>query len=324
MISVIVPVYNTEKYLNRCIQSILTQTYKEFELLLIDDGSTDSSRAICDKFAAQDARVRVFYKENGGVSSARNLGLDNARGEWVTFVDSDDCVYPSWLENFIKNCENVDLICQGLESTRPIKGEQCGCNTYTYGVNFLGSVDDGLCKLIDLGIVGYVFIKCFKKHIIDENLLRFNTYLTIQEDEEFVLRYMEFCDNIRFTDLIGYHYEYPDYATKYTNLAKYYEVTKLLYNIVKNRDYGVWREITRYYCWFYVCGFVSLFEKEYDKRKLLLEFRKNLGNYVLNTNMFFITKWLIFVDFSGYISTMVLRLHLKVKSMLCSYRTNSN
>ena len=90
MISVIVPVYNVEQYLPQCIDSILAQTYRDFELLLIDDGSPDRSGRICDEYAARDERVRVFHKENGGVSSARNLGLDNAQGEWITFVDADD------------------------------------------------------------------------------------------------------------------------------------------------------------------------------------------------------------------------------------------
>ena len=90
MISVIVPVYNTEKYLNRCVDSVLSQTYTDFELLLVDDGSTDSSGTICDSYALQDERVRVFHQVNGGVSSARKLGLDNAQGEWVTLIDSDD------------------------------------------------------------------------------------------------------------------------------------------------------------------------------------------------------------------------------------------
>ena len=81
-ISVIVPVYNTEKYLHRCIDSILSQTFTDFEVLLIDDGSTDSSGEICDEYAAKDSRVRVFHKENGGVSSERNMGLDNAYGEY--------------------------------------------------------------------------------------------------------------------------------------------------------------------------------------------------------------------------------------------------
>ena len=91
-ITVIVPVYNTEKYLRRCVDSILAQTFTDFELLLIDDGSTDGSGAICDEYAKKDSRVRVFHKEIGGVSSARNLGLDKAYGEWISFVDSDDWI----------------------------------------------------------------------------------------------------------------------------------------------------------------------------------------------------------------------------------------
>ena len=97
MISIITPVYNAEKYLRCCIDSIIAQTFTDFELLLIDDGSKDKSGAICDEYAAKDARIRVFHKENGGVSSARNLGLDNAKGEWITFIDSDDWVKQDYL-----------------------------------------------------------------------------------------------------------------------------------------------------------------------------------------------------------------------------------
>ena len=89
-ISVIVPVYNAEKYLHRCVDSILAQTFTDFELLLVNDGSKDTSGEVCDEYATKDSRVRVFHKENGGVSSARNIGLDNAKGEWISFVDSDD------------------------------------------------------------------------------------------------------------------------------------------------------------------------------------------------------------------------------------------
>ena len=110
LISVIVPVYNTEKYLDECIQSILNQSFTDFELLLIDDGSTDRSGAICDQYAAKDERVRVFHTENGGVSSARNVGLDEAKGEWIAFVDSDDWVKSLFLENFIRYVDDVDII----------------------------------------------------------------------------------------------------------------------------------------------------------------------------------------------------------------------
>ena len=110
-ISIIVPIYNTESYLRRCIESVLSQTFTDFELLLIDDGSTDRSGSICDEYARMDNRVRVFHKENGGVSSARNLGLDNTRGEWIAFVDSDDWVKADYLKNMLRHTEeDVDMV----------------------------------------------------------------------------------------------------------------------------------------------------------------------------------------------------------------------
>ena len=98
LISVIVPVYKVEKYLPACLDSLLAQTYQNFELLLVDDGSPDKCWKILQQYAAQDARVCIFRKENGGVSSARNFGLEQARGEYICFVDSDDLVLPQYLE----------------------------------------------------------------------------------------------------------------------------------------------------------------------------------------------------------------------------------
>ena len=97
-ISIIVPVYNVEKYIRRCIDSLITQTFKSIEILLIDDGSKDNSGAICDEYALKDDRVKAFHKKNGGVSSARNIGLDNATGTYIMFCDSDDYVDPTWCE----------------------------------------------------------------------------------------------------------------------------------------------------------------------------------------------------------------------------------
>lgn len=98
MVSVIVPVYNVENILHYCIDSILKQTYSDFELILVDDGSTDKSGKICEKYAAKDTRIHVIHKENGGVSSARNCGIDNANGEYICFVDSDDYLELNYLE----------------------------------------------------------------------------------------------------------------------------------------------------------------------------------------------------------------------------------
>ena len=111
-VSVIVPVYKAEKYLRKCVDSILAQTFKDFEVLLVDDGSPDGSGAICDEYAKKDPRVRVFHKENGGVSSARQCGLDNARGEYTIHADPDDWVEPEMLEELYAKAkaEDADMV----------------------------------------------------------------------------------------------------------------------------------------------------------------------------------------------------------------------
>ena len=115
-ISVIVPVYNVEQYLRRCIDSILAQTFTDFELLLIDDGSKDSSGEICEEYAGKDARIRVFHRQNGGVSTARNLGIDKAKGEWITFSDSVDELLPDAFEAVCGYMhEGIDMIKTGYQ-----------------------------------------------------------------------------------------------------------------------------------------------------------------------------------------------------------------
>lgn len=117
LISVIVPVYKAEDTLRNCVDSILKQTNRDFELLLIDDGSPDSCRDICDTYAAKDARVRVWYKENGGVSTARNLGLEVACGEWIAFVDADDSVDEGFFD-VLKEGLGYDLVIGGTRLFR--------------------------------------------------------------------------------------------------------------------------------------------------------------------------------------------------------------
>ena len=101
--SIIIPIYNADKYLSQCLNSLLKQTEKDFEAILIDDGSSDKSPSICDEFAKKDAHFKVIHQKNKGVSEARNIGLKTAQGEWICFVDADDKVEPLWLENFAKN-----------------------------------------------------------------------------------------------------------------------------------------------------------------------------------------------------------------------------
>lgn len=108
LISVIVPVYNIKEYLPRCVSSILKQTYQRLEVLLVDDGSTDGTGALCDELAGQDARIRVFHKVNGGSSSARNVGIAEAKGEYLGFVDSDDYISPEMYERLVEGLVKFD------------------------------------------------------------------------------------------------------------------------------------------------------------------------------------------------------------------------
>lgn len=132
MISVIMPVYKAEKYLERSITSVLNQIHTDFELLLIDDGSPDNSGALCDEWAKKDGRIKVFHKPNGGTSSARNLGIENAQGEYIAFIDSDDIVKPEWLSDMyaVAAKTGADLVKSGFsrfeETTQP--DEPCNMN----------------------------------------------------------------------------------------------------------------------------------------------------------------------------------------------------
>lgn len=126
LVSVIVPVYNVEDYLGRCVESILAQTYQNLEIILVDDGAKDSSGSICDAYAAKDHRIRVIHKENGGLSSARNAGIDIARGEYLKFVDSDDWIEPDAVENLLSMAleHQVELVVGGRWDVKAATGEK--------------------------------------------------------------------------------------------------------------------------------------------------------------------------------------------------------
>ena len=230
-ISVIVPVYNTEKYIHRCIDSILSQTFTDFELLLINDGSKDGSGAICDEYAAKDNRVRVFHKENGGVSSARNLGLDNAKGEWITFCDSDDWVLPSYLATYIDiSSANVDLCIVGIIPDYSISSDYQITKT---SFNYLGDVKGAMSLLNDCQMTGSLCNKLFRVSIINSHKLRLDKSIKFKEDEEFLFRYMTKIKTVVATIKETYIYIVPDWNNYNniqnlpTNISMYDSVIKI-------------------------------------------------------------------------------------------------
>ncbi len=244
-ISIIVPVYNAEKTLHRCIDSILTQTFTDFELLLINDGSTDHSGEICDEYAARDSRIKVFHKENGGVSSARNVGLDNIKGEWVTFCDSDDYVKGGWLSIFVEQfSKKCDLIIQGFIVNKGIEAE-------CYGFNAFGSLSNTIMPLLSNLMPGALWNKCFRNKIIKEKKLRFREDIWFKEDEEYLLRYLTNAKSIVSTSIPGYFYEMPDLAIKYNDADNFecdYSIANSLLKIFTSEIKGSTNYLRTYFC----------------------------------------------------------------------------
>lgn len=202
LVSVIVPVYKAERWLHRCVDSILAQTMDDFELLLIDDGSPDRSGEICDEYAAKDSRVRVFHKENGGVSSARNLGLDSARGEWISFVDADDWVEVDYLVGLTENLD-ADIIVGGMRDT---KGNVYLLESQLY----LNSEIGGFIEQYN----GECFVraswgKLIHKKIIENYNLRFDLNVRCGEDTLFNKQVLLYSDSVRVIDKFMYVYYIP-------------------------------------------------------------------------------------------------------------------
>ena len=205
LISIIVPVYNVERYLPRCIESILKQTYTNFELILVDDGTPDRSGIICDRYAEKDSRIRVIHKENGGVSTARNAGIDVANGEWITFVDSDDWVSDNYIEMLqlpLKN-ESYDLVVGSVEIRSMVVSRSKTEETVMTRaeINTINLLD-----MVNMQEFCAPWMKLFSKCLIDRMELRFPVGIALSEDTIFVNNYLCECESIYLTSKPTYYY----------------------------------------------------------------------------------------------------------------------
>lgn len=265
LISIIVPVYNSSQYLQECLDSIISQSYDNFELILIDDGSTDSSVEICETYSKQDSRIRVIHKSNGGVSSARNIGIDNARGEWIAFCDSDDKVLPDWLSNFvIDNLNNYDLVCQGMQLLNRTKDKQIKTEDITN--SFEGDRIVIWKSLKSCNSIGHVFTKLFRKSIIQSNSLRFDESIRFMEDEEFFLRYLTFTNQGKGTGKCGYCYFIPESGKYSEDFVKKEYLFKTCYkNVCRYSSPG--DGIRQYYLDSLIEAYLEELKRNKDNRK---------------------------------------------------------
>lgn len=234
MVSIIIPVYNTKKiYLKQCIDSVTRQTFQNIEIILIDDGSEKEIFDLCDALKEQDKRIRVFHKENGGVSSARNLGLQMAEGEYISFVDSDDWIEAEFIERLVEAIEGeIDLaICSidyAKSSTKNILPKE-------YRLVEYDRMSTYQTLLYSNKVGGFLCNKLFKKSFIKNNL---HEELYYTEDFVFTAEYCELIRKMVFVDLPLYHYRHNNesatntftYNTRIlTLLDAYQELEKIYY-----------------------------------------------------------------------------------------------
>ena len=195
--SIVIPVYNVAPYLRECLDSVLAQTFTDWEAICVDDGSTDGSGEILNEYAVKDKRFRVFHQANAGVSAARNAALDVVKREYVCFVDADDYLGSGWLRNFYEASKGADFILSGISIASSI--------IYVAGKQSqeITGVRIAKYKLMEKT---FVLTRCFKVKLIQENHVRFPIKISFSEDAIFILRSLLFAKTFAIAKGCGYYY----------------------------------------------------------------------------------------------------------------------
>lgn len=228
-VSVIVPVYNCEMFLERAIESVINQNdFAENELILIDDGSTDGSSQICDKYACLHNNIKVIHQENTGVSAARNNGINAAKGEWIFFLDSDDYLHE---DAFVKMFSqgDADIICARHSSNLPVQSDFLGY--FESGVYKIDNIKDKLIQILSSS--NYFFFTCwaklFRRSIVIENNVLFPVELKYAEDMVFVYTYLRYCGLVSFvSDEVYYYFVNTNNATSV--VPKSFDIYSFIFN----------------------------------------------------------------------------------------------
>lgn len=202
LVSVIIPIYKVEKYLDRCIKTIVDQIYDNLEIILVDDGSPDNCPQICDEWAKKDNRIKVIHKENGGVSLARNMGLDASTGEYISFIDPDDIIHPDYYDILMSNIGNSDcIICNFKKFSNEIEFENKNSYT-TETLTSIEAIKKGFFKNSNIFYV--VWNKIIKSDIAKKQ--RFDETMKNGEDSLYAYNVILSCEKIKYLEATLYGY----------------------------------------------------------------------------------------------------------------------
>lgn len=235
MISVIVPVYNVVTYLDDCVQSVVNQQYTDWECLLIDDGSTDGSDKICDEWARKDKRIRVVHQENGGVSRARNRGIEESKGKFITFIDSDDWLDSDYLSELLKNPADVVVSGYVIERKNTAHEERKPKITKVFSLNE-DAVDD-FVALNELFLIYAPWGKLYRSTLMRKYGCFFPENCSYGEDLQFNYQYLEHVDTISQVAMAHYHYRVIGEGTLSSKRRP----------LQFQQDYEQWRLLTNFY-----------------------------------------------------------------------------
>ncbi len=231
-VSVIVPVYKVEKYLNRCVDSILAQTFTDFELILVDDGSPDNCPKICDEYAEKDERVGVIHKENGGVSSARNDGIDMSQGEWIMFVDSDDWIEEDMLEGMVaKIKDDVDMVISSADFIGPGENEKTSATMPDSRYLSKEIVEKKFNGELPSALIDVPWCKLYKREVIIRENIKFDISICTGEDAQFNAKYLSYIKNVE--TMKDSYYRYIREGNDSLSLRFYenfYQINKKVYS----------------------------------------------------------------------------------------------
>ena len=206
-ISIIIPVYNAEKYISRCIESVLAQTFTDWELILVDDGSKDSSLSICESFANTNSRIKIISQKNSGPSAARNKGLEIAKGEYICFIDADDWFDKELLKAYTDalTITKWDIIFQSF-IRETIDGNELSTVFSTSMDTDAYTKEEIICKLYKEHVYGWSWCKMFRRYIIEKYKIRFDESLNLWEDELFTSQFLKYASSVKTIDCKHYHY----------------------------------------------------------------------------------------------------------------------
>lgn len=232
-LSIIVPVYNVEKYIKECIDSILNQSFQDFELILVNDGSTDSSGKICNEYSKKDDRIEVIHKDNGGLSSARNAGIEKAKGLYIGFVDSDDWIHENMYSHMIDyaNIQNADIVVCNIMSMRK-NGNEIPYTNIKYDISF--TREEAMSELFKNEII--LFSACnkiFRREIFDG--LRYKEGI-ILEDMDLSYKLFNKANKVYYIHNPYYHYRYNDAS-----------ILRSKFNLTRLDEYMVRKEMYEFY-----------------------------------------------------------------------------